>query len=472
MSNKISLLKEMLKEEARLHTSLYGGVSFYYFPLVLFLLSLFVSGVFMFIIDEINTEFYVMVSFMLFFLMGMMNGAFGIYAKDYLERRFGDIGRLFSNLTILPVSIQKIFFTTILKDVLFYLIWFVIPLYLGYAVIYIALESSLLHVLNQFISLLFVFMYGVLFAFLLSVLYEKYRKLFFSLMILVLVISLYVILTNFEIINYIIPYLYYMDPSLYYFGVMIVGLLMISGLISLLLGREFNTRVSEGKVEVESSNLFNKYKLDVFLLKDYLDLKRTGGLFGKPFFNVLVPALILLFIFTNTLYFSVGDKDLLLFAILLGALAVSLFSSLLSSDAYAYYKFLPTGIDRFIKSKIKITLLLGSFYGILLLLLFALYTDSLNLLVHSYLIYLIFMLYNLGITFYLAGLNPQEYLLNSKVFLIYSGLLLPMLFAGMFTVIFVDNLFVYLALLPIFALISYKFLEKGFKKWERAEEVK
>ena len=470
MDNKLLILKEMIKEEARMHTTLYGGVSFYYFPFMIFLLSSFVSFVFFSIKGDINTEMFVIISAIIFFLMGLMNGAFGIYAKDYLERRFGDIGKVFSNLVLLPISLKTIFTLTIIKDVIFYMIWLVLPIYLGYTFAALINGFEFVYLLVLFFVIFSIFIYGVLTAFLLSVLYEKYILSFIGLLVLVISYVFYVLVYEVSYEFLILPFLFLEDPNFITALLIILSIIIISVLIALIIGDEFVTRKKEERVK--SSDIFRVNSFDLFILKDYLDLKRTGGLFAKPFFTMVLPSLLLLLLFTSTPYFSIADRDILLFSVLLGTLSVALFNSMLSSDSFAYYRFLPVDISDYIRGKIKMTLFLGILYGSIILVVFGLYNETIYLLFHAFLIYFIFMIYNLALTFYFAGLNPQEYLLNTYIFVKYALALLPVLFLGMFSAVFIDLLLFYAISAFIFSFLSYLLLRKGFDKWRYSEEIK
>ena len=91
-------------------------------------------------------------------------------AKDYLERRFGDFGKLFSNVLLLPISLKGVFLVFAVKDIVFYMIWFILPVVLGHGIALAASGLPFLGLPFFFLALSFSFAYGIFSAFFLSVL--------------------------------------------------------------------------------------------------------------------------------------------------------------------------------------------------------------------------------------------------------------------------------------------------------------
>ncbi|WP_226007356.1 hypothetical protein [Natrinema salinisoli] len=123
------LLAVLFREEWRLHTQLFGGWRFALFPFVIALLS--VSGTVALVETGTAPATVAGGLHVLAFGFGLYSGTAGFAGSDMLENVFGRLSLLLSSSTTLPLSRRRLLGAFLLKDGLFYAVAFVLPMALG-----------------------------------------------------------------------------------------------------------------------------------------------------------------------------------------------------------------------------------------------------------------------------------------------------------------------------------------------------
>ena len=101
---------KMLKEEWRIHTTILNNKMFAFFPLIIFILS-FIGSLFITILKNVITiDQLFKYAHYLFFFFGLSVGAFGLFGKEIMNRRFGQASLVAYSSRTLPVSERIIFF--------------------------------------------------------------------------------------------------------------------------------------------------------------------------------------------------------------------------------------------------------------------------------------------------------------------------------------------------------------------------
>ena len=321
------IIPYLLKEEMRLHSALRGRRSFLLFPLLL-LLGTLITSLALLNYSTITVNENTALTFIIIFSMfGFVSGMFGLHASDYLERRFGDYGKLFANMFIQPIPIRKIFLATAITDSLFYLGWFILPILLGLggATLFLGISTAYLPLLM--LSVLLAFILGLSISFFLSVLVTKSKALFYlSLGLLVASVAYYKK-------GIIIPFLLYQSFSLPLLLLNIGVILLFFFITGLILGNEYQSIRTK---QTHKSHSFKK--TNPYLYKDFIDLSRTHGLIIKPLLNVAIPSLLLLGLFSTITLFqgdlSLMTHNLVFAAILLGTMSINFFNVLLGGGLH------------------------------------------------------------------------------------------------------------------------------------------
>ncbi|SEH05164.1 hypothetical protein [Candidatus Venteria ishoeyi] len=464
---RIELFKNLIKEETRLHSSLNNQKSFFSFPFIL-LFTTFVISSLLFVYSEINLDVTNLVFFSsgFFLITGIMSGIFGLTASDFLERRFGDMGTLFSNSLLLPIKLSDIFVVTALSDFVFYLGWFILPIILGFSAGLLVAGSSIFFVPLWILAVLFAFLLGILLSFFLTVLFTKSMKLFTFILVLISALGAFGFMYLGKI--FFLPYYLFVDFSFLSLSINLLIIILLTYLCKITIGNEFSTKiVHTGKVKSFSFN----NKINPFVFKDYIDLKRTHGIIAKPLFTVLIPSILLLFLLTslNQLPFELGSviNNIVFFSVLVGTLSIGFMNTLLMGDSMAYYNFLPVSLKNFIKPKLILTSIICFILGLFMILGYVLINQVYTNILASAIMLLTLIIYANNINFYVNGLKPNETSLSAKNFLKIGMILLPVLLVSMVLPLLTTNIFYYLGFSLIALIFARIFFKKGLKKWLR-----
>lgn len=463
---QLNLLLNFLREEIRLHSSMYNSKSFYSYPLMLTFFFTLITASSLLLYESYNLVTIGTNVILVFFVGGIMSGAFGLYARDFLERKFGDFSRLFSNTQILPISLKTTFIMFALSDSIFYLFWFILPTILGLTLGVLIIEQTLVLFLPiflpLFVSSFLMFILGLFTMFFFSVLYER-SKLLFSIIGIITIVNMIYLGITFSIESFFIIDFYITQSimSLLY-SIILILIMMILSFITV--ETSFSTKVK--KQSIVKSFSFLKIK-QFHIMKDYIDLRRTGGLLGKPLFTVIIPSVFLLFVFTTIDFLAVLNVNVLFFSIIFGTLGTQLFNSLISSDDFRYYRFLPISLREYITSKIQLSFIICFTIGFLILLSYYFYLLNIEVLFQGIVVLAVLLIYNFTLSFYLTGLHPNENLIQTHIFAIYFLLFFPTLLSSILLVLLFNSLIYYVGFILIFLSLSKLYLHLGLKKWEK-----
>ncbi|WP_254534920.1 hypothetical protein [Halomarina litorea] len=120
------LLRAMLREEFRLHARLFGGVRFALFPA--FVAALTVGALYGLDLTGTDTGTVLAGLHALVALFGVQTGLVGLLSADALDDLLGDVTLLVSAARTLPVSERRVYAVFLLKDAVYYSGLFVLPL--------------------------------------------------------------------------------------------------------------------------------------------------------------------------------------------------------------------------------------------------------------------------------------------------------------------------------------------------------
>jgi hypothetical protein len=458
----------MVKEEWRMHSSLFGHSGFALFPVFIFLFTFFVSLVLP-VFREIVTDAQIALGMHYFFLLvGCMIGAFGLMGREFMNRRFGQASLIAYSSRVLPVSERFIFANFLGKDIIYYFILYILPFVAGFALAAEFVPAGIFGVTSTLLTLVLTlslsFSIGISTIFFLSTVYAHSGKI----SLFCLFIASFVLL---HISGNLSQYTLYSLPSLSFFLEPSKNQLLFSGIfifvpsaISLIF-----LKIDFPQSQKSFSNSFSKlcrflgsYRYAAFVAKDSLDLKRSEGGLGKIIFSFVLP-LVLVWILLAALGRVIPAlSTLTLFALVLGVLSSSMYNWLTEYDIFASYAFLPLKVSDMIKSKLNSYLILN-LIPLVILTMLALKNEPSSL-VPSLLLFLTISLYMVAVLVYLTGLSPSINLYNAKTFAFYTLSVVPLLMLNIVLSIFSPYYAIVDLLLVPFA---FYLLGKGFEKWDR-----
>ncbi|MBW6452113.1 MAG: hypothetical protein K0B02_05300 [DPANN group archaeon] len=468
----LTLLKNMLKEEFRIHTAMFSKWLFFIFPLIITLASVLISISISTI--DIPTQYLILLAHGAFLFYGLSVGSFGLNAKDALKIRLGNISFLAYSSKILPISPKKVFMIFAIKDILFYLAFTIIPVIIG-----IAITSLIINIYTELIPILFVsltlsFLYGLSLSFLISVLYSRSRQEFLiasSILTLALIITKNIWLNPETIISYFHPIAYFTTQSTQTLGYSLITPLILFAISIFLLETDEKNTHRDAKdlfknLEKQISKRFQK--TSSIISKDIIDMHRSIAGFSKIIFSFIIPISIVWFMLWFISETLVPIKySILTFALIIGIVSTSIYNWLNEFDSLENYRFLPVSIKNIMDAKINLYLLISLISSSIILLTIVLSMNKINLIFDAFIIMITSSIYVFSVLIYVAGLTPNIAIYDAKIFVKYLAYNLPVLVTlYVITLADLDNTTMILLPLSLFILyIASKNISKAKKIW-------
>src|SRR3989338_3719378 len=118
------ILMSMIKEEWRIHSTIFSGMKFFLFPFVISLFVFLVSLLFSIFSSIITFNQIALLIHYLFVLFGLSVGAFGLLGREIMNRRFEQASIIAYSSRTLPLSEKRILLNFFIKDIIYYfLLW-------------------------------------------------------------------------------------------------------------------------------------------------------------------------------------------------------------------------------------------------------------------------------------------------------------------------------------------------------------
>jgi len=458
------IFRKMFIEEWRIHTSAFDSKLFAFFP-VLIAIGAFVLSLFLPFLMKVMTikQLFLSVHFIFIFL-GVSIGAFGLFGREIMNRRFGQASLIAYSSRSLPVSERRIFFHFFLKDVIYYIFLWILPIILGFLIATFFIDINIFSAILASSSLMFSFLIGLSIVFFLSTIYAHSSKI---LVILLTAAGIILLFLNqaYEITftKIIIPYWLYYEPTINK-TIFILGAILIPTTLSLIfLKVDYPHKKKQHKnklTDFTKKLSFSKYSF--YVAKDFIDLNRSEGGVGKIIFSFLLPVAFTWMFIGIFLELIPTIKTVMIFSIFLGIVSSSIYNIVTAFDTFNPYMFLPVKVSIIIKSKI-ISYLLINIVSLIILTIVSISMNQILYFIPALFIFITISFVSLSATIYFTGLSPTILMYNSKIFFEYSLSLAPMLFA--FTFLTILNPF-YLLLSPVLLIPGFWVLKRGLKKWD------
>ena len=455
------LLKLLIKEEWRIHSSLFGNFLFALFPLFLLGFSFFTSLSIPTFTGIVKGSVIATVSHYVFLLFGVSVGGFGLFGKEAMNRRFGQASLLAYSSRSLPISERRIFFEFLLKDVLFYFALWILPMvggmFFAFAFLGMAVNTFLV-----FLTLSLSFLSGLSVVFLLSTIYAHSNKIMVLLFVLIVIFSGTVSGTGLSLLP---PLSLYFNPG---YANLFSSLLLV--LVPASISIAF-IKVDYPQKKRHLKNILDPLSRKIgtgysqFVAKDFLDLDRSEGGLGKIIFSFLFPLMILWVLLSVFLKFLPETNFLVIFSIFLGIISSSIYNWLTEFDLFSAYAFLPIKVSYVIKSKIVSYAILNTI-SVCILFISAAFSNSLGFLLPAFCSYLFTSVYAMSVVVYLTGLRPNVLLYNAWTFALYICSCSPVILVLIFLSVWNPFSLLLTALflpLPVFV------LKKSFIKWDEKD---
>ncbi|MDD1656978.1 MAG: hypothetical protein LUQ41_00760 [Methanomicrobiales archaeon] len=463
------LFVAMMKEEWRVHSTMFGSVSFALFPVLIAAIARMGSVLLPYLADTIPGGLIGFLVHAMFLLMGAMVGGFGLLGREVMNRRFGQASLLAYSSRTLPLSDRRIFAAFVAKDTVYYLLLWVFPFLAG-----LALGTPLSGLPPSFVglaalSLTLAFLTGLSTVFLLSTLYAHSVKLLAAVMGAGVLLA--ILLTGVGGMNpqfLFPPYALFRGWSVPLF-LLSLGIITLFSAVSIqYLTAEFPDR------EKRFANRFGPlagqlrgFRYAPLMAKDVLDLWRSGGLVGQTLFSFLLPMGIIWITLSVLGRIMPQAQILVTFAGVAGVIAATMYTWLTEFDTLGAYTFLPLGTADLIRSKFASFLLLQPITAVSVGGL-AILTGNPGAALPATVLALSVAVYACGVMIFLTGLWPAVMVYSVRVFaasLLFTG---PVLL-GLIALSSVSLIYAFLSVflfLPALLLIRLSF--RRWETWERA----
>lgn len=412
------LFVAMMREEWRVHAELFGPVGFALFPVLVGAMACMGTVLVPVVNAALPAGDLAAIVHLLFLLIGVMVGGFGLAGNEAMNRRFGQASFVAYAARTLPLSERRIFAVFVAKDTVYYLLLWILPVIAGVALASPIAGIAPSTVLRLALTLLLAFLVGLAGLFLLSTVWGRSKAAFVLLVVALVAGAGALAVAGLPLFSPLALYRSFSWPLL---AATLAGI-GIALAVSLLLFRPVSSG-SERRHPDRFSDLarrLDRLPYPALAAKDLLDLWRSGGGVGQVLFALLLPLGLCWFLISLLDLVLPPHGVLLLFAVLAGVLGSTVYTWLTAFDAFGPYGCLPVGVGTLIRSKLtSFGLLQAVPAGVVLGA--ALATGGGAVALPAIGLALGLSAWAVAVTVYLAGLSPNLLVYDPKVLAAYLG---------------------------------------------------
>ena len=454
----------MMKEEWRIHSTIFGSLSFALFPVLIFAITFmgsFLLPLFRAALPGGNIS---LVIHALFVLLGIMVGGFGLIGMEAMNRRFGQASLLAYSARSLPLSERRIFLVFVVKDTVYYFILWVLPFVAGFAVASPFIGVPFAIPVLLLLTLTLAFLTGLSLVFFLSTVYARSKRLLF--VAFALIILAWAVLYYLTGINGV-----FLFPPLMLFGAFswvtllaACALILIPSAVAVML---FSPEHADTTRRFKNAIAPLSKKLSFFpnpplAAKDLIDLNRSGSFFGQTIFSFIIPLGLLWFLLFVLAPFLPPGGVLLLFAILTGVITSTMYTWLTTFDSFSSYACLPVSIPTLLTSKICSFAVLQLIPAALIVFVSVASGEAVYL-APSLVLCLAVSFYALAVTVWLTGLSPSVLVYDARVLLLYLVAVGVAIFL-LIVLAFMNPYYVFASVLLL--LPGWLLVKRSYRQWE------
>ena len=464
----LALFIAMMKEEWRVHSTIFGSLSFALFPVMIFGIAFMASFLIPIIQASLPPGYLTLIIHASYLMLGLMVGGFGLLGSEVMNRRFGQVSLLAYSARSLPLSETIIFLTFVVKDTVYYFILWVLPFGFGYILASPFTGVPLLSALLLMITLSLSFLFGLCGIFFLSSVYARSTIVFW-----ILLLFLFMGIGGTVLVTAINPALFF--PPLLIYNAPSVASLLLAMLVLLLLFASATLLfdpISPGSAKrypdafTPLLKRISRLQNSPLVAKDILDLFRSGSLIGQTIFSFLLPLLVIWFFLSLLADFLPPQGLIFLIAITTGVIASTMYTWVTIFDSVSSYACLPVDISTMIAGKITTFAILQVIPAIFIALVALLSGDGIYL-VQAVVLTLSISFYATAVMVWLSGLSPNVLVYDAKTLAVYL-FLVGIAIALLTTAGYSHPDYAYLAVL--LAIPGWFFLQRGRAWWNAVEQ--
>jgi len=461
------LFTNMVKEEWRVHSTMFGSLSFALFPVMIFGIAFMGSFLIPLMRTTLPAGNLPLIVHATYLMLGIMVGGFGLLGNEVMNRRFGQASLLAYSARSLPLSEKFIFSNFVIKDTVYYFFLWVLPFGFGYILaspfIGVPLAGALLLLLTLTLS----FLYGLCSVFFLSAVYARsHLVLWLVLLAIVVGVGGLAAMTGTN------PALFF-PPLLLYSAFTWANFLISCAVLALLFGVAivlFNPESvgSEKTYRDSFAPLIQRFSFlpnPPLAAKDTLDLYRSGSLVGQTIFSFLLPLAVIWFFLSLLGPFFPPHGLLFIVAVTTGVIASTMYTWVTMFDTFGPYACLPVAVSTLIASKLTTFAVLQTIPAVFIAAV-ALLSGEAAYLVPAVVLGISVSFYAVGVMAWLCGLSPNVLVYNVKVLFVY------LILVGIVLAIFTTAAFAnpYFALFAVILTIpTWLLIRKAKVRWDAVD---
>ena len=461
------LFVAMMKEEWRVHSTMFGSLSFALFPVMIFGIAFMGSFLTPLMRTTMPAGNLTLIIHANYLMLGIMVGGFGLLGNEVMNRRFGQASLLAYSARSLPLSERYIFTNFVVKDTVYYFFLWVLPFGLGYVLASPFTGVSLATALLLLLTLTFAFLFGLCTVFFLSTVYARSRR------------ALWLVLLGLVAGGAGLAAVTGMNPSLLFPPLLLnsafswVNLLASSALLVFLFGVSIllfspESVGSEKSYRDAFAPLMARFSFlpnPPLAAKDTLDLYRSGSMIGQTIFSFILPLAVIWFFLSLLGPYFPAHGLLFIFAITTGVIASTMYTWVTMFDTFGPYACLPVAVSTLITSKLTTFAVLQIIPAVFIAVV-AILSGEAAYLIPAVVLGISVSFYAVGVMAWLAGLSPNVLVYDVKVLFVY--LVLVGIVLSVFTSLAFMNPYYALAAV-VLAIPTWLFVQKAKVRWDKVD---
>jgi len=456
----------MVKEEWRLHSTMFGSLSFALFPVLIFAIAFIGSFLIPLVKRSLPLGNLAIVVHATYLMLGLMAGGFGLLGNEVMNRRFGQASLLAYSARSLPISERFIFANFVVKDTVYYFLLWVFPFGFGNVLaspfVGIPPSSALFLLLTLTLS----FLFGLCGIFFLSTVYAWSRPVFSIFLLLIVAALGGIIAAGMNPAAFFPPLLLHSGFS---WASLFVSCTVLACLFAVSLFLFSPESVgSDRKYRDSFTPLLRRFSAlpnPPLAAKDIIDLYRSGSMIGQTVFSFIVPLTVIWFFLSLMSRFFPPHGFFFVFTVTTGVIASTMYTWVTMFDAFGPYACLPLSVSTVIESKLTTFAVLqvipAVFIGVA-----AILAGETAYIVPAVVLGLSVSFWAVGVMAWLCGLSPSVLVYDVKVLSVY------LLLVGIVITVFSAAAFMnpYYALASVaLAVPSWLLVQKAKVRWDMVD---
>jgi hypothetical protein len=461
------LFTSMVKEEWRVHSTMFGSLSFALFPVMIFGIGFMGSFLLPLMRATLPAGNLTLIIHANYLMLGIMVGGFGLLGNEVMNRRLGQASLLAYSARSLPLSERFIFLNFVIKDTVYYFFLWVLPFGFGYILASPFTGVPLAAALLLLLTLTLAFLFGLCGVFFLSAVYARSR-----LILLLVLLTFGVVVGGISVMTGMNPVLFF-PPLLLNSAFTWLNFLISCIVLALLFGVAILlfTPESVGSEKMYRNSFAPLMQRLSFLpnpplaAKDILDLYRSGSLVGQTIFSFLLPLAVIWFFLSLLGPFFPPHGLLFIVAITTGVIASTMYTWITMFDTFGPYACLPVAVSTLIASKLTTFGVLQVIPAIFIAVV-ALLSGQAAYLIPAVVLAISVSFYAVSVMAWLCGLSPNVLVYDVRVLFVY--LILVGIVLTVFTSVSFANPYFALSAV-ILAIPTWLLIRKAKVRWDAVD---